>query len=177
MQSTSPEQLYQTIPTSSCPKTGAHFATTLRNFAPPPSNQFSSAVFRIRLPRTSGYRASTPRRRDVFADAAAEVRALMTDQSGSGMAQVMRTMVERYSGTWITLEQVYEVACVHGVPLSPFKPWVLYTCKLTFPRAELLGDVPWGTALPYFDMSSHSESHEAMFRVAAEFLYHVSALP
>jgi hypothetical protein len=98
-----------------------------------------------------------------------EVRDRMCGVNGSGVDLVMREVVQRYGTKWISLEQIYAIACKHGVELSPFRPWVLYTCVLTFPRAVELNDVPWGTYLPYFTMSSHSAMHEARFRIAPEF--------
>ncbi len=93
------------------------------------------------------------------------------------MDLVMRAIVKKFGMKWISLQQIYDVAALHGVFLNPFHPWVLYTCVLTFPRAVELDDTPWGTYLPYFVMSSHSAMHEARFRIAAEFAKFVALPP
>lgn len=98
-----------------------------------------------------------------------EVRDRMCGLNPGPLDFVMREIVALFGTKWISLEQIYDVAVKHDVALSPFRPWVLYTCVLTFPRAAELNDTPWGTYLPYFIMSSHSAMHEAKFRVALEF--------
>lgn len=87
----------------------------------------------------------------------------------SGLDLVMREIVMRFGSNWISLDQIFDVAKKHDVLLSPFNPWVLYTCVLTFPRAAELNDTPWGFSVPYFTMSSHSAMHEAQFRISPEF--------
>lgn len=98
-----------------------------------------------------------------------EVRDRMCGTHPVGLDLVMRLIVHRYGAKWMTLKQIYDVAQLCGVYLSPFNPWVLYTCLLTFPRHVDLGDTPWGIYLPYFIMSGHSPIQEARFRVAPEF--------
>jgi hypothetical protein len=100
----------------------------------------------------------------------AEVRTRMMSCTPKPLDLVMRDCVEMFGNTWIPLDTVVHVAERHGVQLSPFRPWVLYTCARTFRRAQMLHDVPWGFFLPYFEMSPHSEEQECLFRVSRNFL-------
>lgn len=99
-----------------------------------------------------------------------EVQRRMFSSNPEPIDLVMRECVDLFKNDWITLEAIYSVATRYGVALSPFRPWVLYTCNRTFKRAHVLHDVPWGYHLPYFVMSMHSPHRECMFRVSPTFL-------
>lgn len=106
-----------------------------------------------------------------------EVARRMWSPTPTALDRVMRDCVAMFGRRWVTLESICAVVLHHGYALSPFRPWVLYTCSRTFhQRAALLGDLPWGCCLPYFVMSPHSEHHESMFRLSPAFLYIVQLL-